>query len=1577
MKLKLRKIGAVAVSTSLLVGMLPYQHVLAASAPEFTSAVQVGDHARLEWSVSMADSDVITQSGFESTSEFNTYAGGDNSAGGQSQTAEDKYTGSYSLKVMDTAGKGNAYWYPNTSSDSSRLSLGRKYGIPRGTPLSITFKARAIGQNGWIQPYMAGGPGKSTYPLNHFPQYYPAIKSPVHFTSSVRAGDTSFTVDNIDEFYAEFSRRKAQNSLMHIAANASSNYGIGIVYIQSVDVANKRVYLYPDSAFQGSFAAGSDVQSAYWEDNAFTGRTINADTGWKTYSTNVIVATNTDMEYDKQGMDAIFDTIAPGIVYLDDFKFGYATEAELYRDGQPIYRGYLSDYEDTQAIDRTAPDQPQNVHTAANRQTRQLDISWNAPVDRGTTYTYKLKGYPRKEAATGYSTDQLVTVTSGIKGYSILIDNQPDTQPSGAITTTSSSWSAAMPTRASYVHVAAVDQKGNVSPAVHIRVDDQDQPVLQLHPSVTDWTSAPVRIEATASDTGTWIHHITTPQQTVNGASAVYEAVRNGTYPFTAVDHFGNMTTGSYTVSNIDTAGPDISFTPSRQDWQEDDLAVHVNVTDEQSGVEAAGISYALTHNSTPPAADQGAWIHPDHPAFDVPVNGEGEWYLHVQATDRTGNTTRSSTDYLRIQRLPDIPVLHAEAIDAGEIALTWDYPGQGMKDGLTYTLINETNNREYQLSDPTTRYVETGLPAGTAQIYRIRAVNHSGSSSYSEPLTLSTLPAVPERVEISFEGRDYGRASVQIAPVASAEAYHMSWTNTVTGIRDYEATVTGTTYAEAHNLMPNTLYDVSVSAINSSGSGQAIHVGYLSLPASPFGFQAVSAYEDRIDLHWQTVTGAVYADLRRNGESVTGDTYLPGAMMTFNDTQLASGSLFNYDLALSNGTGFGYFASLPGIWTLPASVQELHSTDTAQHSKTIQWQRSRGATGYRLYLDQEYVGMTTDTRYTYSDLAAGRTYNFTVQAFNSSGFGASQQITEAVLPDQPTNVSVTGQDEHGFRAAVEPVYGADRYRLTLNGQVYDRPDGHFVLEQLEPGQTYSFTIQAGNESGYSSALTGHTMTLPSSVTGMTVVHNEPGEIILTWNPQPGVDHYAIMDSSGTELAQIRQPEYREAGNRLAPGEWGRIAVIPVNASGQGAAVSLDYQAVPDAGKNQPERVTGIAERSTHHAVIRWNPVQGASQYHIYDPAGQRLATVSGDTYYNLTALDSAKRYAGYSITASNSGGESRHYPVASFVTLPDNDFTVATIAHRHGAELAIRTGLQREQFVFASGKNKILSRGYKTGLTLTSLRAETNYSFLVWTENELGEASVPVPVRLRTTHEAQAPVTMEMNGSNAGDEAGMIPSTAATVTEMTAVDKKDDHTAGSAAIQVPTGTGVAAEFDDIHNHFAEQAIRYLSALGMIRGKSSTRFAPDEGVSRAEFTAMLVRMLHTDEEVHAADQSRLSFRDVQPDAWYVPQLRIAYNSGIVDGFSTTRFRPDQIITREQAAKILAGLIDSRLGRRDMSMLYDDQQTIASWSAAAVSRLSSEGLLQGYPDSTFRPRTELTRAEASLMMCRGIQAGLLQ
>lgn len=175
------------------------------------------------------------------------------------------------------------------------------------------------------------------------------------------------------------------------------------------------------------------------------------------------------------------------------------------------------------------------------------------------------------------------------------------------------------------------------------------------------------------------------------------------------------------------------------------------------------------------------------------------------------------------------------------------------------------------------------------------------------------------------------------------------------------------------------------------------------------------------------------------------------------------------------------------------------------------------------------------------------------------------------------------------------------------------------------------------------------------------------------------------------------------------------------------------------------------------------------------------------------------------------------------------------------------------------------------------------------------------------------------------------------------------------------------SELTDIKDHWAEAAINKLVKKGIIAGYPDGSFRPDKHISRAEFTSMLVKT------AGLKPGGKTSFIDLEGH-WAHDYIAAAVGQGIVSGYSSVCFGPEDNITREQMAVMLAKATSLTVlsGGKE----FKDSSTISPWAREAVNQLSSDDLVTGYPDQTFRPQNHTTRAEAASVFWANIVANNL-
>ena len=176
-------------------------------------------------------------------------------------------------------------------------------------------------------------------------------------------------------------------------------------------------------------------------------------------------------------------------------------------------------------------------------------------------------------------------------------------------------------------------------------------------------------------------------------------------------------------------------------------------------------------------------------------------------------------------------------------------------------------------------------------------------------------------------------------------------------------------------------------------------------------------------------------------------------------------------------------------------------------------------------------------------------------------------------------------------------------------------------------------------------------------------------------------------------------------------------------------------------------------------------------------------------------------------------------------------------------------------------------------------------------------------------------------------------------------------------------GTVLAADINDIGGHWAAAEIERAISSGYVKGYPDGTFRPDTGVTRAEFVAMLDSAFQV-----PAGQNENTPGDVSDQDWFAQDVKSALAAGFVSGYPDGTFRPQDEVSRQDGACMLAKLLNLD-GAGDPS--FSDADEIGGWAKASVSGLVAAGIMAGYPDGSFRPQEVITRAEAVVMINKAL------
>lgn len=176
----------------------------------------------------------------------------------------------------------------------------------------------------------------------------------------------------------------------------------------------------------------------------------------------------------------------------------------------------------------------------------------------------------------------------------------------------------------------------------------------------------------------------------------------------------------------------------------------------------------------------------------------------------------------------------------------------------------------------------------------------------------------------------------------------------------------------------------------------------------------------------------------------------------------------------------------------------------------------------------------------------------------------------------------------------------------------------------------------------------------------------------------------------------------------------------------------------------------------------------------------------------------------------------------------------------------------------------------------------------------------------------------------------------------------------------LPTAALAAGEsFTDTAGHWAGDAIEKWAAYDVFRG-SEGEGRPDDPITRAELAALLVRV------IGYSELSAAAFKDVPSGAWYYADISKLCAAGIMEGDGAGIMRPEDKITREEAAVLIARAFDVPENSEHASP-FPDSPEISGWARSFVEAMKGRGYVSGNSAGYFNPKANITRAEVAVIL----------
>lgn len=681
--------------------------------------------------------------------------------------------------------------------------------------------------------------------------------------------------------------------------------------------------------------------------------------------------------------------------------------------------------------------------------------------------------------------------------------------------------------------------------------------------------------------------------------------------------------------------------------------------------------------------------------------------------------------------------------------------------------------------------------------------------------------------------------------------------------------------------------------------------------------FSVVAAGDSPLSYQW-----------KKDGVDIEGATT---ATLSLTDVQASDAG--SYTVEVTNGAGSitsnaaVLTVNAPGDFTLTAEAGDRHVE--------LSWDPVENAMSYKIYTDDSYTATVTDYVYDVIGLNNGIEYSFEVKALDSSEvvIAISNEVTatpndpvpQVTVPGAPTNVSAIAGNRQAtisFRAPAD-TGGSEitGYIVTSSpGTITTTGTGTIItVTRLTNGTTYTFTVKAVNAAGNSAVSTESNAVTP-------------------YRPSSDGGSNDDSDDNGSST-----------NNNSAPKEQSTVIVI---VNGEEQSAGKETQTTEDGKSTITVEVNNKVIESKIDEAIKKNTtgLDNVIQVPVTDTKYEVVKVeLTGDIVKKLE-----ENTFDLSIKRDN----------VEYI-IPAEEFTISKVAENFGLhekdleDIKVEVQITKLDRTIVEKYNEVVNAN---GAELVfppvafEIVAKTTRSDGTTDEVEISKFSNYVERVM------EIPAGVDPSKITTG----IVFNPDGTYSHVpTVVWQKDGK--WFAKVKSLTNSDYSVIWNpvtvaSVENHWAKDAVNDMASRLVIF--NSEKFEPNEAITRADFAEYIVRALGLYREGSTHENK---YKDIGATGERTLAVRIANEYGIVTGYTDGSFRPDALITREEAMSMyqramkitkLVGTDENRFQN------YTDYKQVGSWAAAYVKEVLSAHVFNGTTATTISPKSNLTYAEAA-------------
>ncbi len=301
----------------------------------------------------------------------------------------------------------------------------------------------------------------------------------------------------------------------------------------------------------------------------------------------------------------------------------------------------------------------------------------------------------------------------------------------------------------------------------------------------------------------------------------------------------------------------------------------------------------------------------------DADLAGGTAYRYVVRSVSGAAESPNSNEASAATPAVPAAPANLSATLGNTQVSLTWDEVDNAAE-YYVYRAPRSSFAVFVRIADSTTitdaSYTDTGLTAGDAFRYVVRAVNSNGESLNSDIVTVTviTVPSVPANLRATVADAAVALSWDAVAGAAQYRIYRAATANgTLTRIAG-STTITDTAYTDT-GLTNSTAYRYTVRAVNAAGESadssevSATPAAVTTVPAAPANLSFITGAVSVI-LSWDAVAGAteyrVYRAATADGTLTRIDGSTTITDITYTDTSVTNGVAYRYAVRAVNAIG-------------------------------------------------------------------------------------------------------------------------------------------------------------------------------------------------------------------------------------------------------------------------------------------------------------------------------------------------------------------------------------------------------------------------------------------------------------------------------------------------------------------------------------------------------------------------------------------------------------------------------------------------------------------------------------------------